>query len=186
MLYLILKVNKIFFSSQSILSILSLVCMDKYSSKICLPTLLCLDTKSLFSSINNIEVSKYLDVFRGFFQYLSPGRLVSTFHCGNSISQSSETVFDVITTFPLQSIMMCSLVHSIGQTKQKIINCQKLVKVQWLLTVGCGLDDRGCKSRPSHIFPLFFSKRRNKLMNYVQRTKGSLHKSKWIDVLDVR
>ena len=96
--------------------------MDKYSSKICLPTLLCLDTKSLFSSINNIEVSKYLDVFRGFFQYLSPGRLVSTFHCGNSISQSSETIFDVITTFPFQSIMMCSLVHSIGQAKKNIKN----------------------------------------------------------------
>ena len=151
--------NNIFFSSQSenYLSILSLHGMDKQSSKICLPIhityLAYLGTKSPFPSINNIEVIKYLDVFRGFFQYLSPGRLISTFHCGNSISQSSETVFDVITTFPLQSIMMCSLVHSIWQTKQKIINCQRL------LTIGCGLDDRGCKSRPSHIFPfLFFQK----------------------------
>ena len=62
----------------------------------------------------------------------------------------------------LSKALWCALLSiPLGKLNKKIINCQKLVKVQWLLTVGCGLDDRGCQSRPSHIFPFFLRGGRN-------------------------
>ena len=66
-----------------------------------------------------------LNVFRSFPQNLCSGRFIAAPQSGNGIPQSSEAVFNVITPFPFQRIMMGSFVLLTVNSKIFIKNLVK-------------------------------------------------------------